>query len=108
MRELLAHRDATAPDALWLLAGDFNAISQSAVVAAALERGMDESCRTQRPWDTCAINGRPRKIDYLLYSAGRLAPQPGVLPRLTRDTALPSLTEPSDHLPLRVEFSLCE
>ncbi|MCF2531797.1 endonuclease/exonuclease/phosphatase family protein [Yinghuangia soli] len=105
MLELLAHRDATAPDATWILAGDFNATSRSNVVAAALERGMDESCRTQRPWDTCAINGRPRKIDYLLFSEGRLAPRPGALPELSRDSALPSLTEPSDHLPLRVDFS---
>ncbi|MFD4941436.1 hypothetical protein ACFVYE_15410 [Streptomyces sp. NPDC058239] len=36
---------------------------------------------------------------------GRLEPRPGVLPKLFRDTALPSLTEPSDHLPLRVDFS---
>jgi endonuclease/exonuclease/phosphatase family metal-dependent hydrolase len=105
MRELLAHRDATAPYHTWIFAGDFNATSQSIVLAAALERGMAESCRHQRPWDTCAINGRPRKIDYLLFSAGRLEPQPGVLPKLSRDTALPSLTEPSDHLPLSVDFS---
>lgn len=106
MRELVAHRDATAPRAIWIFAGDFNAISQSAVVGAALDSGMDESCRTQRPWDTCAINGRPRKIDYLLFSTGRLVPRPGVLPKLSRDTALPSLTEPSDHLPVRVDFEL--
>ncbi|AQW48399.1 endonuclease/exonuclease/phosphatase family protein [Streptomyces violaceusniger] len=105
MLELLAHRDATAPDDTWIFAGDFNAISQSIVVSAALERGMDESCRSQRPWDTCAINGRPRKLDYLLFSTGRLEPRPGVLPKLFRDTALPSLTDPSDHLPLRVDFS---
>jgi len=105
MRELVAHRDAVAPDATWIFAGDFNAVSRSDVLAAALERGMDESCRSQRPWDTCAINGRPRKLDYLLFSAGRLAPSPGVLPKLFGDTALPSLTEPSDHLPLRVDFT---
>jgi hypothetical protein len=67
---------------------------------------MAESCRSQRPWDTCNINGRCRKIDYLLYSEGRLEPKPGTLPQLTRTTPLPSLTEPSDHLPLAVEFRL--
>jgi mRNA deadenylase 3'-5' endonuclease subunit Ccr4 len=105
MVELLAHRDSVAVDDTWLFAGDFNATSQSAVVAAALGRGMSESCRSQRPWDTSAINGRPRKIDYLLHSTGRLTPHPGVLPKLTPDSALPSLTEPSDHLPLRVDFA---
>jgi mRNA deadenylase 3'-5' endonuclease subunit Ccr4 len=105
MLELLVHRDATAPNATWIFAGDFNATSQSIVLAAALQQGMDESCRDQRPWDTCAINGRPRKIDYLMFSAERLTPRPGALPKLLRDTALPSLTEPSDHLPLRVDFA---
>jgi mRNA deadenylase 3'-5' endonuclease subunit Ccr4 len=106
MIELVAHRDATAPAATWIFAGDFNAISDSVVLAAALERGMDESCRSQRPWDTCAINGRPRKIDYLLFSTGALVPRPGVLPKLYRDSALPSFEEPSDHLPLQVDFDL--
>jgi mRNA deadenylase 3'-5' endonuclease subunit Ccr4 len=105
MLELVRHRDAEAPAATWIFAGDFNATSQSIVLAAAMERGMDESCRSQRPWDTCAINGRRRKLDYLLFSAGRLRPHPGVLPKLSRDTAMPSLTEPSDHLPLRVDFA---
>lgn len=105
MLELLGHRDATAPDATWIFAGDFNALSQSIVLAAARQRGMDESCRTQRPWDTCAINGRPRKLDYLLYTTGRLDPHPGRLPKLSRESVLPSRTEPSDHLPLSVDFT---
>jgi len=104
MLELVGLRDAEAPAATWIFAGDFNATPQSSVLAAATERGMDESCRAQRPWDTCAINGRRRKLDYLLFSAGRLRPHPGVLPKLSGDTVMPSLTEPSDHLPLRVDF----
>ncbi|MDI1480286.1 endonuclease/exonuclease/phosphatase family protein [Polyangium sp. y55x31] len=105
MLELLAHRAAAPADVTWLVAGDFNATSQSPVLAAAYERGLAESCRAQRPWDTTAINGRPRKIDYLLHSAGRLDPRPGVLPRLGRDTVMPSASEPSDHLPLTVDFT---
>ena len=105
MLELLAHRDAAAPDATWLFAGDFNATSQSPVLSAALDRGMDESCRTQRPWDTCAVNGRPRKLDYLLFSRSRLTSTPAPLPKLTRDSILPSRTDPSDHLPLTVTFT---
>lgn len=105
MLELVRHRDTEAPAATWIFAGDFNATSPSIVLAAALEQGMDESCRNQRPSDTCAINGRLRKLDYLLFSAGRLRPHPGVLPALSADAAMPSLTEPSDHLPLRVGFA---
>lgn len=105
MLELLTYRDAASADITWLLAGDFNATSQSPVLAAAYERGLAESCRAQRPWDTTAINRRPRKIDYLLYSTGRLDPRPGVLPKLGRDTVMPSIHEPSDHLPLTVSFA---
>jgi mRNA deadenylase 3'-5' endonuclease subunit Ccr4 len=105
MLELLDHRDATAPDGTWILAGDFNAGPGSVVLDSARQRGMDDGCRSQRPADTAAVNGRPRRLDYLLYSAGRLDPRPGALPDLSRDTVLPSLTEPSDHLPLRVHFS---
>jgi endonuclease/exonuclease/phosphatase family metal-dependent hydrolase len=103
--ELLDRRDAAPADSTWIVAGDFNAISQSVVLEEAYRRGLAESCRTQRPWDTTAINRRPRKTDYLLFSEGRLEPDPGILPRLTRATVMPSLTEPSDHLPLRVDFT---
>lgn len=104
LRELLARR-AALPAATWLLAGDFNALSTSAVLNAAYEAGFDESCRTQRPWDTCNINGRCRKIDYLLPTAGHLLAEPLPLPQLTKHTPMPSLVEPSDHLPLAVRFS---
>lgn len=102
LQELLDRRD----DSTWIIGGDFNAISQSCVVVDALARGMALGAATQRPWDTCNANGRPRKLDYLLFTLGRLVPQPGTLPKLQRDTPMPSLTEPSDHLPLRIDFTL--
>lgn len=100
----LLDRKQRDDDAIWVLAGDFNATAQSAVLRAATERGMALAAARQRPWDTCNANGRPRKLDYLLYSAGRLDPHPGALPPLRGDTPMPSLVEPSDHLPLRVDF----
>jgi endonuclease/exonuclease/phosphatase family metal-dependent hydrolase len=102
--ELIDHL-ASEP-ATVLIAGDLNATSQSPVLRAAGERGLALAAATQRPWDTCNANKRPRKLDYLLYSAGRLDPHPDPLPPLRRDTPMPSLTEPSDHLPLRIEFRL--
>jgi mRNA deadenylase 3'-5' endonuclease subunit Ccr4 len=104
MIELLDHLASKGAGATWILAGDLNATSQSSVVAAATERGLLLSARSQRPWDTCNANGRPRKLDYLLISAGHLDPRPGTLPQLRRDTPMPSLSEPSDHLPLRIDF----
>ena len=89
-----------------VLAGDLNAISQSPVVARAERAGLALSARSQRPWDTTVINGRRRKIDYLLFD-GDLSPSPGALPQLSRDRPMPSLAEPSDHLPLSVDFTWC-
>jgi endonuclease/exonuclease/phosphatase family metal-dependent hydrolase len=106
MIELLDHVRASDPDAIWILAGDFNATSRSGVLEPALARGLVLSTRNQRPWDTCNANNRPRKLDYLLIRAEQLEPHPGTLPRLARDTPLPSASEPSDHLPLRVEYRL--
>jgi len=104
--ELLNRREELAPEgAHWLIAGDFNAISESVVLQAALERHFELSCRTQRPWDTCNINGRRRKLDYILYSSKQLHAQPGRLPSLERDTPMPSLTTPSDHFPVSVDFT---
>lgn len=88
----------------WILAGDFNAISQSRVIAEAERRGYHISCRAQRPWDTTNINGRRRKIDYLLHTPAHWRPEPGVLPELGRRTPMPSLQHASDHLPLEVVF----
>ena len=101
--ELLDRKEQDA-DATWILAGDFNATAQSPVIRAATDRGMALGAARQRPWDTCNANNRPRKLDYLLYSAGHLDPRPGILPPLRGDTPMPSLVEPSDHLPLRIDF----
>jgi endonuclease/exonuclease/phosphatase family metal-dependent hydrolase len=104
MIELLDRRSQGKGDVTWILAGDMNATSQSPVIAAAIERGMALGAAKQRPWDTCNANGRPRKLDYLLYSRGHLEPRPRALPPLRRDTPMPSLVEPSDHLPLQIDF----
>lgn len=104
MLELLDRMQAADADATWILAGDLNATSRSSVITAATERGLVLSAQAQRPWDTCNANNRPRKLDYLLIRPNQLEPHPGTLMRLARDTPLPSLSEPSDHLPLRVDY----
>ncbi|MEM9073487.1 MAG: endonuclease/exonuclease/phosphatase family protein [Myxococcota bacterium] len=87
-----------------ILGGDLNALSESVVIQAAEERGYVLSARSQRPWDTANINGRCRKLDYLLIPRDAFLPSPGTLPKLSRATPLPSMTEPSDHLPLVVDY----
>ena len=104
MSELLDH---LPPADTRLIAGDLNATSQSPVIRVACQRGLALGAAKQRPWDTCNANRRPRKLDYLLHSPD-LDPRPDPLPPLHRDTAMPSLHEPSDHLPLRITFRLGE
>ena len=103
MLELLDH---LGPGPL-IVAGDLNSLSEGPAVRAALARGLRLACRRQRPWDTCNIGGRRRKLDYLLYRPAHLDPTPAPRPRLRRDDPLPSLTQPSDHLPVAVSFRWC-
>ncbi|MBX2799838.1 MAG: endonuclease/exonuclease/phosphatase family protein [Myxococcales bacterium] len=104
--ELLHHveqmRD-TCP--AWVICGDFNALSESVVIREALDRGYRLSCRSQRPWDTVNIDGRRRKLDYLLMDPAHLRPHPDPLPKLQRDTPMPSDVHASDHLPVRVGYT---
>ena len=107
LEALLDHADQLrSSHPAWLVAGDFNANSQSTVIRTAEARGFQISCRSQRPWDTTNINRRRRKIDYVLHTPAHFHPSPKKLPRLERDTPMPSLVFPSDHLPLGVTFEV--
>ena len=104
-RQLLGVMDALAQktDDPIVLAGDFNANSQSCVIDAAEQRGYRLSCRSQRPWDTTNINRKRRKIDYILTNTTNWSFSPCRLPRLEKDTPMPSATHGSDHLALSVQ-----
>jgi len=105
MRELLSYRrEFASEDARWILAGDFNATPNSSVVNAARASGLSLGCELQRPWHTVNINGRKRKLDYLLYTRSSLRASPLSLPTLSTDTPMPSETHASDHLPVVVRF----
>lgn len=107
MAATLAALPGFAPDAhRWIIAGDFNSLSEGPVVREAMGLGMRLSCRSQRPWDTVNIGGRARKLDYALYTPDGLTPHPGRLPRLRRDKPMPGSEHASDHLPVRVEFEV--
>ena len=105
MSEILELRRRELPQwPCWLVCGDMNSTSDGPPIALAREAGLDLSCRSQRPWDTVNINGRRRKLDYLLMTPGALSPAPRPLPALQRDTPMPSGLYPSDHLPLAVDY----
>jgi endonuclease/exonuclease/phosphatase family metal-dependent hydrolase len=82
----------------WLIGGDFNATPGSDVLREAFMRGFIESAQGV----TCNANRDPRKLDYLL--AKGLEPRARPLPHVTAETALPSATEPSDHLALIADY----
>ena len=103
LEELMDHVDDWIP---WIHCGDFNALSQSCVLQTAEEKGFVLSCRSQRPWDTTNINGRRRKIDYLIYPENKFEVRPFSLPKLASNTPMPSEIYASDHLPVKVEFEI--
>ena len=104
---LLSDLSTHEADFAWLLAGDLNATSRSPVLDRARAAGLDLAARSLRPWDTALINGRRRKLDYLLHDPAVLGARPHPLPELQRARPIPSMHEPSDHLPLQVDFAWC-
>lgn len=88
-----------------ILGGDFNAVHGSDVLRAFGKAGFRD------PHDPTAATfvgaAGPVKIDYLLHTPDLLArPVP---PRpIDATTALPSPTDPSDHLPLLAAFSIAK
>lgn len=89
----------------WILCGDFNVSPRDELVRCLREAGLNEAFDGLERAYTCVIKGRARKIDYLFHSAG-LEASPEALPRVDDATTLPSLAEPSDHLPLVASFQL--
>jgi len=94
------------PNGARLIAGDFNAGHDSLVLREGRSVGLAMGGCALRPWDTALINGNRRKLDYLLYSESLFRPTPRPLPQLSRHAPIPDLVEPSDHLPLSVDFEL--
>ncbi|MEN0063602.1 MAG: endonuclease/exonuclease/phosphatase family protein [Myxococcota bacterium] len=102
LRQLL---DALEPYGLpYVLAGDLNAISQGPVIRLAQQNGLRVTGQSLRPWDTALIEGRRRKLDYVLVTTHFNA-QPQPVPALSKHRPIPSSEEPSDHIPYEVILS---
>jgi endonuclease/exonuclease/phosphatase family metal-dependent hydrolase len=94
---------AALPARTRLVAGDLNAGVDDAPVRALLESGLQDAFAARPQALTCVANARARRIDFLLHSAD-LAATPLDLPAITDEAVLPSLDEPSDHLPVGVRL----
>jgi len=81
---------------------DANATHGSLLLKSFEDRGFRDAHDPSHA--TFISNGRPRKIDFLLHSSD-LESAGTPPPRLSPGAALPSSSEPSDHLPLFAEFA---
>jgi mRNA deadenylase 3'-5' endonuclease subunit Ccr4 len=89
-------------EAPWIIAGDFNAGPDSDLIEEFRRRGFRDGYASVGG-ATCNANGVAKRIDFLMYRGLRCVPER--VQAIDGHTALPSATEPSDHLAIRAEFS---
>jgi mRNA deadenylase 3'-5' endonuclease subunit Ccr4 len=88
----------------WIICGDFNAESGSAVVNKLASSGFLDAYQG-REQPTCNPNRQAKRIDFIFHTAGLLA-EPAKLIDIDSATPLPSADEPSDHLAVLASFYL--
>lgn len=103
VRDLLQRGIGSDPQR-WVICGDLNGTIDSAPLRELLAQGWIDAYAAA-PQPTCNPNGRAKRIDYLFHSVDLLA-RPEPLPRIEDGTPLPSMQEPSDHLPVLATFGV--
>jgi endonuclease/exonuclease/phosphatase family metal-dependent hydrolase len=86
-----------------VVCGDFNAEPASSVLTLAKSRGFADAHAAFTSGYTCLADGERKRIDYVLYT-DEFGAKPSPLPSLDDDRALPSETDPSDHVPIEVRL----
>ncbi len=89
--------------ATWVVCGDFNAEAANPVLEPFVRRGFLDAYRDRPDAFTANANRRARRIDFLFHTPDLAAHPANVLP-LNNDTSLPTMAEPSDHLPISATF----
>ena len=97
-RQLLTHLRGQGSA---IVCGDFNAAHGSLLLKSFEACGFSDAHDPSAA--TFIADGRPVKIDFLMHSSDLIAAD-APPPPLAAGAALPSPTEPSDHLPLSAEF----
>jgi len=92
-------RQEASSSTIQMICGDFNATPDSSLVSCLIDAGFDYTHRTCSNVFTCNSNHQPKLIDYVFFR-GPVRAEPEPLPAIDELTALPSLEQPSDHLPL--------
>jgi len=104
IRELLDARTRPAHGCSSLIiCGDLNVTADGSVVRELQAAGFVDAYAERPEMKTCVANGKAKRIDYLFHTAD-LRAQPMELPSIHDQTPLPSLQDPSDHLPIVAEF----
>lgn len=98
-----ALRQERDPGAGQIVCGDLNVTPDSDVVEALTGAGFKYAHRGLDDVYTCNSNGIARLIDYVFYR-GPLVAEPLLPAAIGNHTPLPSLEQPSDHLPLLTGF----
>ena len=86
-----------------IVCGDLNVAPDSDVVEAMLGEGFDYAHRHCPGARTCNSNKQPKLIDHVFYR-GSLRAHPILPAEVGEETLLPSLEQPSDHVPLAAQF----
>jgi mRNA deadenylase 3'-5' endonuclease subunit Ccr4 len=89
---------------LRIVCGDFNAGPESPVCALLREAGLVEPFADRDAAWTSNANGVAKRIDFVFHSPSWRA-TPIEPPEIDGETPLPSEAEPSDHLPVVINFS---
>ena len=98
IRQLLRERSLQAPECSgWVICGDLNVTTDSAVVASLREAGFAFSHAGCSRMATCNPNHRAKMIDFVFHDRA-LRAEPLALPAVDNTTPLPGPAQPSDHV----------
>jgi endonuclease/exonuclease/phosphatase family metal-dependent hydrolase len=100
--ELVTALGAYVPSLPVVVCGDLNVTSDDPVLERFADSGLTDAYASL-PHPTCVVNGRARRIDFILHTAD-LAAKPRPIASLRDGAVVPSSELPSDHAPLAVEF----
>jgi len=103
--QALSALPAPADKTIQIVCGDFNVTEDSPVIELLTAAGFDHTHHAAPGVYTCNSSSQPKLIDYIFFR-GPVRVRPVALPPLDAATPLPSLDQPSDHLPLIAHFTL--
>lgn len=105
LSELIDHHFTPDQTAFaWIICGDLNAESGSAIVNKLADSGFLDAYQGHEQ-ATCNPNRRAKRIDFIFHTAS-LRAEPARLMEIDGFTPLPSADEPSDHLAGMARFTL--